>query len=129
MVRYFMNTVDIANYLYKAIRDFGFYVWVNRSDCCYSDSIYLKVNIGSREKPEALHIRVSNHPVPQHKTNIRYDYDICASRARKGATTYVKFIERFAQDQGKELPRYFRFIQPGTERYRDYTIRMQKRAS
>jgi hypothetical protein len=129
MARYFMNTADIANYLYKAIQDFGFYVWVNRSDCCSSDSIYLKVNMGSREEPKALHIRVSNHPAPRHKTNIRFDYDICASRARKGATTYIKFITQFARDQGKELPRYFSSIQPGTERYRDYTIRMQKRAS
>jgi hypothetical protein len=84
--------------------------------------------LGTPEEPHAYHIRVSNHDNKNYGEK-RYDCDICASKARKDATTYIKFLIDFATEHDKVLPFYFKFIVPGTECYKDYSIELQKRAS
>jgi len=125
--RYLTSLSGIANYLCRTITDFGYFVRPNRSDM--SESIYLNINLSSREAPVAMHVRISNHPASRRKTNIRFDYDICAAHSRKGATTYIKFLAKFAGEHNKTLPREIQALQPGTPEYREYAIAMQKRAA
>jgi len=123
---YLTSTSGIASYLCRTITNLGFFVRYNRSD--ESESIYLNINLGTRESPDAIHVRISNHSVSRNNTSIRFDYDICGSRSRQGATTYIKFLVKFANEHGKKLPKVVQHLQPGTPKYKKYAISMQKRA-
>ena len=125
MKRYYLrSTSGIANYLCRTIGDYGFYVRHNHSDT--SESVYLNINLGNQEAPNTVHVRISNHPAPGHNTDVRYDYDICATHTRQGATTYIKFLSKFAKEHGKELPKGIQVLQPGTYLYKKYAISMQR---
>ena len=127
MSEYLTSTEAISRCLYQILKGYGFYVRWNKSD--RSESFYLKINLVTREAPNALHIRISNHSVPRHKKSVRYDYDICASRDRAGAISYVKFLFHFAQQHGIALPRRIQALQPGTASYKNYTLALQQRAA
>jgi hypothetical protein len=94
----------------------------NQSD--FSESIYLNINLGSKEAPVTLHVRVSNHPASPH-TGTKFDYDIYAYKMRQGATTYIKFLMKFATRYGVLLPKELWNKQPGTANYKKYAIAMQ----
>jgi len=127
MKEYFLTSPSgIANYLCRTIKDFGYFVQYNHSD--NSESIYLNINIGTREAPDAIHVRISNHPVSRYNTSTHYDYDICGSRSRQGATTYIKFLVKFASEHNKTLSKSIQHLRPGTPKYKKYAISMQKRA-
>ena len=125
--RYLTSPSDIARYLCRTIAGFGFFVRYNRSDA--SESVYLNINRGTRESPDAIHVRISNHSVSRFNAAVRFDYDICGSRSRQGATTYIKFLAAFAREHGKPLPEEIHAFQPGTREYKQYAIAMQKRAA
>lgn len=128
MKRYFLTSSSgIANYLKRTILGFGYFVRVNQS--LASDSFYLNINRGTKEMPDAVHVRISNHPSSKWNTDIRYDYDICANHSRQGATTYIKFLTKFAAENNKPLPAGIRALQPGSYSYKKYSIGMQKRAA
>ena len=128
MKRYYLtSTSGIANYLYRTIKNFGFFVRYNHSDV--SDSVYMNINFGTRESPVAVHVRISNHPVSRYNTDVQYDYDICGTYSRQGATTYIKFLSKLAKEHNKTLPIGIQALQPGTQRYKRYAIMMQKRAA
>lgn len=127
MKRYYLtSTSGIANYLYRTIKNFGFFVLYYNSDV--SDSTYLYINLGTKESPVFIHVRISNHPVSRYNTDVQYDYDICGTHSRPGATTYIKFLSKFAKEHNKTLPMGLKALQPGTQRYKCYAIMMQKRA-
>ena len=123
---YLTSTSGIANYLCRTLKSFGFFVRYNHSDA--SDSIYMNINLGTREAPVAVHVRISNHSVFRNNTDVQYDFDICGTHSRQGATTYIKFLSKFAAEHGKTLPLSMQALQPGTQRYKRYAIEMQKRA-
>lgn len=123
---YLTSPTAIARYLCETIRLAGFYVRCNQSD--YSESMYLNINLGTREQPVTLHVRISNHAAPKSNKAVRYDYDICGAYVRQGATTYVKVLLQLARQYGMSLPAELRRLQPGTPQYKDYAIRMQRRA-
>jgi len=122
---YLTSPLGIARYMYRIITDFGYFVRCNRSDT--SESVYLNINLGTKEAPDAIHIRISNHPVSRYNTKTQYDYDICGSCSRQGATTYIKFLVKFASEHNKTLSKAIQYLQPGTPKYKKYAISMQKR--
>ena len=127
MKQYYITSPScIANYLHRTITGFGFFVRMNRSDV--SDSHYLNINTGSRENPNSIHVRISNHPVSRYNTSTHYDYDICGARARPGTITYIKFLAKFASQHDKPLPKGIQPLQPGTKKYKKYAISLQKRS-
>jgi len=126
MKQYYMTSPSgIANYLHRTVTDFGFFVRMNRSDI--SDSHYLNINTGSRESPTTIHVRISNHSVSRYNTTTYYDYDICGTRSRQGAITYIKFLAKFASQHDKPLPKGIQPLQPGTKKYRNFAISLQKK--
>ncbi|MCL2196888.1 MAG: hypothetical protein FWB77_04670 [Treponema sp.] len=128
MKKYFLTSPSgIASYLRRTISGFGYFVRVNQS--LASESFYLNINRGTRETPNAVHVRISNHPSSRYNTDIRYDYDICANHSRRGATTYIKFLAKFAAENNKPFPAGLQPLQPGTYWYKKYSIRMQKHAA
>ena len=125
--KYLTRPLYIAKFLSRIIRNYGFYVRYNQS--VTSESTYLKINVGSAgEPPNTVHVRVSNHQVSRNNTSTVYDYDICGTHSRDGAITYVKFLKKFADDHDKILPYWFKHYKPGTMKYKNYAIELQKRA-
>lgn len=128
MKQYYLTSPSgIANYLCRTIASFGYFVQYYRSDA--SESIYLNIYLGTRESPDALRLRISNHSVSRYNAHIHFDYDICGSRSRQGATTYIKFLIKFANEHNKALSSAIQALQPGTPKYKQYAISMQKRAA
>jgi hypothetical protein len=121
---YLTSSEEIARFLYKTIRGYGLYVRYNHSS--KSESCYLNINLGTHEAPNAIHVRISNHPAPWYNKAVRFDYDICVSRFRPGALTYIKFLSQFARQRGKPVPSAIRAIQPGTPLYREYTSALRQ---
>jgi hypothetical protein len=101
MNRKLTATRDIAQYLCETIQGLGFYVRYNQSSV--SESMYININLGTREAPNTLHVRISNHPAPHHNSAVRFDYDIRADRFRYGTISYKKFISLFEQHCEKSL--------------------------
>jgi hypothetical protein len=65
--------------------------------------MYININLGTCEAPNALHIRISNHPAPQHNSAVRFDYDIRMDRFRYGTISYKKFLSLFNRHCGESL--------------------------
>ena len=128
MRRYYLTKPShIAGYLYKTITGYDFFVRYNRSSV--SESYYLNINTGTRDFPDTIHVRISNHSVSRNNKDTIFDYDICGNRSRSDATTYIKFLIKFAADHGKALPDVIEKLRPNTARYKRYAIGMQKRAA
>ena len=127
MPRYYIKSPSgIARYLYKTITGFGFFAWYNYSEV--SESVYLGISTGTTESQNAYNVRVSNHSDPRGNSSIYYDCDICGTHSRQGATTYIKFLVKFAAEHNKTLSTTIQSLQPGTKMYKKYAISLQKRA-
>ena len=121
-MRYLKRTEEISRYLCKIIRHhWGYFCRFNKSDC--SDSWYLNINLGTKENPNAIHVRIANHTAL--RETAQFHYDICTSKNRNGAMNYIKFLFAFAKQQGKLLPQELKRLQPGTPCYKNYVIGLQ----
>jgi hypothetical protein len=107
------------------MRQWGYFCRYNKSD--WSDSFYLNINLGTREQPQAIHLRIADHA--SNKASVRFAWDICGSRSRTGAVTYIKFLIRFAEQQGFPLPFEVQRLQPGTLQYKRYAVALQRQAA
>jgi len=122
---YFIKPQAISRYLVSVIRSWGYPVFWNRSDD--SESLYLKVYIGSIESPKTLHIRISDHSIPIKNLWVEFNYDVYGSFEREGAISYVKLLSKLAEDLSKPLPAALERTKAGTELYKNYRIEMQRR--
>ena len=124
--RFFLTTTDgIGRYLNTVITYSGFWLVYDVSDS--SDSCYLRCNTGTRENPQSILIRISNHPM--RKVNVSIDYDLYAGFCREGAINYIQLIFRLNETIGLSIPERAHYLRPGTSLYRDYKIEMQKYAA
>ena len=122
---YFTSPEAISRYLTTVIRGWGYQAIWNRSDD--SESVYIKVCLGTREAPESVHIRISNHSVPPKSLWIKFQFDVYCGHRREGATSYVKVLSKLAEMLGKPLPPYLKRTKAGTGLYKSYSIEMQRR--
>jgi hypothetical protein len=119
-----------ARYLLMELMKMGYRLESNRS-AKSADSWYIKICVGTRERPKAVHLRISDHAVPpRYWATVRYDFDICGSRLRKNAITCVDFFTIFAFQYGKPLPQEVANFMPGTPGYETYvsSLRQKKTA-
>jgi hypothetical protein len=122
---YFTSPGAISRYLVTVIRGWGYPVTWNRSED--SESLYLKVSLGTLEVPRTLHIRISNHTIPPETLRVVFDADVYCSYEREGATNYIKLIAALAEETGKPPPPILARIRAGTQPYKKYRIEMQHR--
>jgi len=121
---YLTSTYSIGRYLRSVLKNWGYYVFLNRSN--KSDSCYLETDTGSMEEPNSILIRVSNHPVMNEKT---VDYDVYAGFERTGAVSYIDLIVKLAELLGHRVPSYLLRLHQGTYYYRQYRIQLRERAN
>lgn len=122
---YLTRPEAISRLLVSIIRTWGYPVHWNFSDD--SESVYLKVCLGTRESPKAFHIRISNHSIPPESLSAIFHLDVYSGYEREGAVSYVKAISKLAKDLGKTLPDYLSRVCIGTEQYKLYRVEMQRR--
>jgi len=115
----------ISRFLVKVIRNWGYPVFWNSSN--YSESLYLKICLGTLESPKALHIRISNHSVPPKKRWIVFDFDVYSSYEREGAINYIILLSELAKALGKPFPVALEQVKTGTQSYENYMVEMQRR--
>ena len=122
---YLTKPEAISRYLVSVIRNWGYQVYWNPSDD--SESMYLKVWLGTQESPRIFHIRISNHSVPPKNLWVIFDIDVYCEYEREGATSYIKVLSKLAEELGKSLPPALEKVKAGTEPYKNYRIEMQRR--
>ena len=121
---YLISPRGISRFLSKVFRDWGYRVFWNQSDS--SESFYLKLCLGTKEEPESLHIRISNHSLSQNNSWVMFDVDLYCSYEREGATSYIKLLTKLAGELDKPLPAYLEKVRVGTMPYKRYSIEMQR---
>ena len=125
----------ISQYLVSVIKNWGYPVFWNREfeieqahwRSGDSESVYLKVCLGSRESPKALRIRISNHSVAPENLWVVFNFDVYCGYEREGAISYVKLLSKLAEKLDKPLPPVMEQLKTGTEPYKHYRIEMQRR--
>jgi len=122
---YFTKPEAISRYLVSVFRSWGYPVFWNRSDD--SESVYLKVYVGTLDSPKTLHIRISNHSVPQKRLWIAFNFDVYGSYEREGAMSYIRLLSKIAEDLDKPFPAALERIKTGTQSYKSYMVEMQRR--
>lgn len=122
---YYTKPQAISKYLFTVFSKWGYYVFWNQSDD--SESFYLKVNLGTKESPKPMHIRISNHSIPQNNRWVLYDVDLYCGFEREGATSYIKLLSKMANLLNKPLPHVLEHVKTGTPLYKTYRITMQNR--
>ena len=122
---YLTRPEAISRLLVSIIRTWGYPVHWNFSDD--SESVYLKVCLGTRESPKAFHIRISNHSIPPKNLWVAFQLDVYSGFEREGAVSYIKALSRLAQDLDKPLPEFLDPVRTGTEPYKRYRVEMQRR--
>lgn len=122
---YFTKPDAISRYLVSVIRNWGYPVFWNRSGD--SESVYLKISIGTFESPKTLHIRISNHSVPQKYAWVVINFDVYSSYEREGAISYIKLLSKLAEYLNKPLPGVLERVKTGTQSYKKYRVEMQRR--
>jgi hypothetical protein len=88
-------------------------------------SWYIKLELGTIEQPNSLHIRISDHDAV-HKTS-KYDYDVMCAMRRDGVhginpVTYLRLLEILADRFGREIPPLCQALR---EHRREHTVRLQ----
>ena len=122
---YLTGPQAISRYLVSVIRNWGYKVFWNLSDD--SESIYLKVWLGTWESPKMFHIRISEHSIPPKNLWVVFDIDVYCEYEREGATNYIKLLSKLADELGKPLPPVLEKLKTGTEPYKNYRLEMQRR--
>jgi hypothetical protein len=126
MTTYYLTSVSaIAHFFRSVLATWGLYVESNTS--FQTESIYLKICLGTKEKPKNLHIRISNHPASLLHTASVFDIDIFAGYARDGACNYIKVLMILATNLNKALPQYWEFWGLGSLAFKHYSIEMKRR--
>jgi hypothetical protein len=122
---YLIKPEAISRFLVSVIRNWGYPVFWNRSED--SESVYLKLCLGTPESPRVLHIRISNHSVPQRNLWVMFNMDVYCGHEREGATNYIKLISKLADILDRPIPEGLERVITGTEPYKSYRIEMQRR--
>jgi hypothetical protein len=122
---YLTNPEAISRYLVSVIKTWGYLVTWNQSED--SESLYLKICLGTPEDPKALHIRISNHTIPVKTLRVVFNVDVYCGYEREGAMNYVKLLAKLAEELGQPLPPAINRVKAGTQSYKYYRIEMQRR--
>ena len=121
MRNYAFDPKHIAAELLRTFDYWGYPTESNISDL--SNSVYIKLSVGSWKNPKAIHIRVANH-----RSNggaSLFNYDVAASFLRDGCITYPRLVNRLAGELGKQIPSVF-YDLLSQENYKNYAITLQR---
>ena len=121
MSNYSYEPKRIALELVKTFNSWRWHTDCNKSDL--SNSFYIKLSIGTRKKPESIHIRVADHS--SRGGDSRFNYDVISSCFRDGCITYPKLVKRLAEEFGKQLPSIF-YDLLRRENYKSYSMRLRE---
>jgi len=99
-----LSPKGILTYMVKVLSAWNIRCEVDRS---YGNSWYIKLELGTFDRPISMHIRISDHDAV-YETSL-YDFDVMCWSARKGAhgvnpITYLRLLEILAIQLGKEIP-------------------------
>ena len=122
---YLTRPEAISKYLFSIFTSWGYFVCWNQSDD--SESLYLKVCLGTRKEQKTLHIRISDHSVQLKNCWVKFNVDLYCGYEREGATSYIKLLTKLAGELNKPLPAYLGKVKAGTIPYKRYRIEMQCR--
>jgi hypothetical protein len=121
------DTESITQHLLMELLKMGYRVECNRS-AKSADSWYIKICVGTREQPRAVHLRISDHNVvPRYMKSVRYDFDIWGSHWRRNAVTYRGFLSRFALQYGATFSHEGGNSLFGSHAYHSYTGSSRRR--